>query len=169
MENGLFFWIIFLKYDIKKNMKFAHGFDKTKRHDQKTLVFASTFPSLYVFPGMEYQETSFGFHISKYTEAGWGKDILSQIVFFQCLSCITDRICQKTPTVQIWWEQIESQYRIPNLGQTIRNRPCNLGQTIRNRPCNLGQTIRIRPCNSGRPIRTRPYGILVLKNARQES
>ena len=61
MENGLFFWIIFLKYDIKKNMKFAHGFDKTKRHDQKTLVFASTFPSLYVFPGMEYQETSVGF------------------------------------------------------------------------------------------------------------
>ena len=79
--------------------------------------------------------------------------------FFQCFSCIIDRVCQKTPTVQIWWEKIESQYRIPNLGQTIRNRPCNLGQTIRNRPCNLGQTIRIRPCNSGRPIRTRPCNL----------
>ena len=75
--------------------------------------------------------------------------------FFQCFSCIIDRVRQKTPTVQIWWEQIEFKYRIPNLGQTIRNRPCNLGQTIRNRPCNLGQTIRICPCNSGRPIRTR--------------
>ena len=79
--------------------------------------------------------------------------------FFQCFSCIIDRVCQKTPTAQFWWEQIESQYRIPNLGQTIRNRPCNLGQTIRNRPCNLGQTVRIRPCNSGRPIRTRPCNL----------
>ena len=90
--------------------------------------------------------------------------------FFQCFSCIIDRVCQKTPTVKIWWEQIESQYRIQNLGQTIqnhpcnlgqtiRNRPCNLGQTIRNRPCNLGQTIRIRPCNSGRPIRNRPCNL----------
>ena len=95
--------------------------------------------------------------------------------FFQCFSCIMDRVCQKTPTVQIGWEKIESQYRIPNFGQTIRNRLCNLGQTIRNRPCNLGQTIQTGPCNSGRPIRTRPcnlggpYGILVLQNARQES
>ena len=86
--------------------------------------------------------------------------------FFQSFFCMIYRVCQKTPTVQIWWEQIESQYKIPNLGQTIRNhpcnlgqiirnRPCNLGQTIRNRPCNLGQTIHIRPCNSGRPIWTR--------------
>ena len=44
-----------------------------------------------------------------------GSDIHHSIsnTFFQCFSGIIDRVCQKTTTVQIWWEQIESLYRIP--------------------------------------------------------
>ena len=78
------------------------------------------------------------------------------------LFCIIAMVHQNSPTVEIYWEQIEWI----TLSGTIRNHMYHLGGFVRNQQCLLEWPLQNRTCILGWPIRNRPC---ILKGTIQTS